>query len=189
MASVAGPEVTIGDFWPSRPTVQRDSGAASWSSGARHGRGGALGRAYGVLVAIALSILDLLRRIARARDAILGFVAGLAGLHDVDDYPAAKPFPGLVIYRYDAPLCFANAEDFRRRPLAAVESWTEHGGVPVRWFVLDAEANVEVDITAVDAVEQLRFGPGNPGHSLRHSAGQAKPARRCGRLRADRQDR
>ncbi|MEV6426386.1 sulfate permease [Nocardia sp. NPDC051463] len=116
----------------------------------------ALGVLYGVLVAIALSIFDLLRRIARAHDAILGFVPGLAGMHDVDDYPDAKPVPGLVIYRYDAPLCFANAEDFRRRALGAVCAWAEEGGVPVRWFVLNAEANVEVDLTALDAVEQLR---------------------------------
>lgn len=116
----------------------------------------ALGVLYGVLVAIALSIFDLLRRIARGHDAILGFVPGLAGMHDIDDYPEAKPIAGLVIYRYDAPLCFANAEDFHRRALAAVESWNEQGGEPVRWFVLNAEANVEVDLTALDAVEQLR---------------------------------
>ncbi|WP_433520181.1 SulP family inorganic anion transporter [Nocardia pseudovaccinii] len=116
----------------------------------------ALGVLYGVLVAIALSIFDLLRRVARAHDAILGFVPGLAGMHDVDDYSDAKPVPGLVIYRYDAPLCFANAEDFRQRALAAVDEWDERGATPVRWFVLNAEANVEVDLTALDAVEQVR---------------------------------
>ncbi|WP_067857588.1 SulP family inorganic anion transporter [Nocardia shimofusensis] len=115
-----------------------------------------LGVLYGVLVAIALSILDLLRRVARAHDAILGFVPGLAGMHDIDDYSLAQPVAGLVIYRYDAPLCFANAEDFRRRALAAVDQQTERDGVPVRWFVLNVEANVEVDLTALDAVEQLR---------------------------------
>lgn len=115
----------------------------------------ALGVLYGVLVAIALSIFDLLRRVARAHDAILGFVPGLAGMHDVDDYPDAKPVPGLVVYRYDAPLCFANAEDFHRRALAAVDQWAERGA-SVHWFVLNAEANVEVDLTAMDAVEQLR---------------------------------
>ncbi|WP_306364208.1 SulP family inorganic anion transporter [Nocardia sp. CC227C] len=109
---------------------------------------------YGVGIAIALSILDLLRRVARAHDAILGFVPGLAGMHDVDDYPAAKPVPGLVIYRYDAPLCFANAEDFRTRALESVELLSRD--MPVRWFVLNAEANVEVDLTALDAVDQLR---------------------------------
>ncbi|MGS2809106.1 SulP family inorganic anion transporter [Nocardia sp. MW-W600-9] len=111
---------------------------------------------YGVLVAIALSVFDLLRRIARGHDAILGFVPDLAGMHDVDDYPAAKPLAGLVVYRYDAPLCFANAEDFRKRALAAVDWWTERSGEPVRWFVLNAEANVEVDLTALDAVDQVR---------------------------------
>ncbi|MEV0063187.1 sulfate permease [Nocardia sp. NPDC050718] len=115
-----------------------------------------LGVLYGVLVAIALSVFDLLRRIARGHDAVLGFVPGLDGMHDVDDYPEAAPLAGLVVYRYDAPLCFANAEDFRKRALAAVDWWAERSGEPVRWFVLNAEANVEVDLTALDAVDQVR---------------------------------
>ncbi|GAB4585918.1 SulP family inorganic anion transporter [Nocardia sp. IFM 10818] len=110
---------------------------------------------YGIGIAIALSVLDLLRRVARGHDAIQGFVPGLAGMHDIDDYPEAKVVPGLVVYRYDAPLCFANAEDFRRRALAsAAAAGAGHG--PVRWFVLNVEANVEVDLTALDAMEQLR---------------------------------
>ncbi|MGW6427590.1 SulP family inorganic anion transporter [Nocardia sp. NPDC055053] len=115
-----------------------------------------LGVLYGVLVAIALSVFDLLRRIARGHDAILGFVPDLAGMHDVDDYPEAKPLAGLVVYRYDAPLFFANAEDFRQGALAAVDWWARRSGEPVRWFVLNVEANVEVDLTALDAVEQVR---------------------------------
>jgi sulfate permease, SulP family len=111
-----------------------------------------LGVLYGVLVAIALSILELLRRVARPHDSVLGFVPGLAGMHDVDDYPDAVAVPGLVVYRYDAPLFFANAEDFRERAMAAVAENPE----PVEWFVLNAEANVEVDLTAVDALDQLR---------------------------------
>jgi SulP family sulfate permease len=107
---------------------------------------------YGVLVAIALSILDLLRRVARPHDAIQGFVPGVAGMHDVDDYPEAEAVPGLVVYRYDAPLFFANAENFRERALAAVDG----SPVPVEWFVLNAEANVEVDLTALDVLDQLR---------------------------------
>ncbi len=110
------------------------------------------GLLYGVLVAVVLSILDLLRRVAHGHDSVLGFVPGLAGMHDVDDYPEATAVPGLVVYRYDAPLCFANAEDFRKRALAAVDT----NPVPVEWFVLNAEANVEVDLTALDALEQLR---------------------------------
>lgn len=111
-----------------------------------------LGVLYGVLAAVALSILDLLRRVARPSDGVLGFVPGLAGMHNLDDYPEATCVPGLLVYRYDAPLCFANAEDFRKRALAAVE----HSAEPVQWFLLNAEANVEVDLTALDALEQLR---------------------------------
>lgn len=111
-----------------------------------------LGVLYGVLVAIVLSILDLLRRVARPHDAIQGFVPGVAGMHDVDDYPEADRVPGLVVYRYDAPLFFANAENFRERALAAVDDNPD----PVKWFVLNAEANVEVDLTALDVLDQLR---------------------------------
>ena len=110
---------------------------------------------YGVLVAIGLSILDLLRRVARPHDGVLGLVPGVAGMHDLDDYPDARPVPGLVVYRYDAPLFFANAENFRERALAAVADNPE-AQVPVEWFVLNAEANVEMDLTAVDALDQLR---------------------------------
>jgi sulfate permease, SulP family len=106
---------------------------------------------YGVLVAIGLSVADLLVRVARPHDAIQGLVPGLAGMHDVDDYPEARTIPGLVVYRYDAPLCFANAEDFRRRALAAADQQ-----VPLRWFVLNVEANVEVDFTALEAMESIR---------------------------------
>jgi SulP family sulfate permease len=112
----------------------------------------AVGVLVGVLVAIGLSILDLLRRVARPHDAIEGHVPGLAGMHDIDDFPDAKPVAGLVVYRYDSPLFFANAEDFRARARAAVSSAPE----PVHWFVLNTEAIVEVDITAVDALEALR---------------------------------
>jgi SulP family sulfate permease len=112
----------------------------------------AVGVLQAVLVAIGLSILDLLRRVARPHDAIQGYVPGLAGMHDVDDYPDAEVVPGLIVYRYDSPLFFANAEDFRARALAAVDAAT----TPVRWFLLNTEAIVEVDITAVDALESLR---------------------------------
>ncbi len=107
---------------------------------------------YGVVVAISLSILDLLRRIAKPHDGILGYVPGIAGMHDIDDYATGQQVPGLLVYRYDSPLFFANAENFKRRALAAVDA----AAVEVEWFLLNAEANVEVDLTAVDALEELR---------------------------------
>ena len=105
---------------------------------------------YGVVAAVALSVAELLWRVGRPHDAIQGLVPGLAGMHDVDDYPQAETIPGLVVYRYDAPLFFANAQDFRRRALAAAD----HGRA--RWFILNVEANVEVDFTALEAVEAVR---------------------------------
>ena len=107
---------------------------------------------YGVLVAVALSVLDLFRRVARPHDGILGIVPGVPGMHDVDDYPEARPVPGLVVYRYDSPLFFANAENFHRRAIAAVDD----APGPVRWLLLNAEANIEIDITAIDALDALR---------------------------------
>ncbi|MGW2643271.1 SulP family inorganic anion transporter [Streptomyces sp. NPDC001348] len=114
---------------------------------------------YGVVVAVGLSVAELLTRVARPHDAVEGLVPGLAGMHDIDDYPKARTIPGLLVYRYDSPLFFANAEDFRRRALAAVDGQS----VPVRWFVLNTEANVEVDITALDAVDELRHELGRRG--------------------------
>jgi SulP family sulfate permease len=107
---------------------------------------------YGIGVAIAVSIVDLLRRIAKPHDGVLGYVPGVAGMHDVDDYPTGRQVPGLVVYRYDSPLFFANAEDFRTRALAAIDDAEDQ----VEWFLLNAEANIEVDLTAVDALDDLR---------------------------------
>ncbi|MGB7417377.1 MAG: STAS domain-containing protein, partial [Thermosynechococcaceae cyanobacterium] len=106
----------------------------------------------GVAIAVGLSVIDLFARVARPHDAVQGKVPGLAGLHDIDDWDGATTIPGLVIYRYDAPLCFANAENFKQRALAAIEAER----VAVEWFVLNTEAIIEVDITAVDMLEELR---------------------------------
>lgn len=114
----------------------------------------AIGVLQAVLVAIGLSVLDLLRRVARPHDAVLGYVDGVAGMHDVVVHPDARVVPGLVVYRYDSPLFFANAEDFRTRALDAVTAGSS--GAPVRWLLINAEAISDVDGTAVDALESLR---------------------------------
>ena len=105
----------------------------------------------GVVVAVGLSVLDLFARVARPHDAVMGEVKDLAGFHDVKDWPGGSTVPGLVLYRYDAPLCFANANDFESRALAAIAAEVE----PVRWFVLNAEAIIELDITAADMLAEL----------------------------------
>jgi len=109
---------------------------------------------YGVLVAVGLSVAELLTRVGRPHAAILGQAPGVAGMHDIGDYPGTTTIPGLVVFRYDAPLFFANSEDFRRRALAAV-GYAERNEGPVKWFLLNAEANTEADYTAMEALSSL----------------------------------
>ncbi|MFR9802423.1 SulP family inorganic anion transporter [Pseudonocardia sp. RS010] len=105
---------------------------------------------YGVLAAVGLSLLDLVRRIARPHSAVLGFAPGVAGMHDVGDFPGSEQVPGLVVHRYDAPLFFANADDFRRSVLHAADTTTG-----TRWVVLNLEAVTELDVTAADMLAAL----------------------------------
>lgn len=105
---------------------------------------------YGILAAIGLSILELLVRVARPHSAVLGQAPGIAGWHDVDDYPGTTEIPGLLIYRYDSPLFFANAQDFAHKIRDAVDGRTPR---PM-WVIINMEANAEVDITALDALEK-----------------------------------
>jgi MFS superfamily sulfate permease-like transporter len=105
----------------------------------------------GVAIAVGLSVIELFARIARPHDAVMGRVPNIPGLHDIKDWPEATTIPGLVIYRYDAPLFFANAADFKRRALAVVEA----EATPVEWLVVNTEAIVEIDITAADALVEL----------------------------------
>ena len=107
---------------------------------------------YGVLTAIAISLLDLLTRVARPHAAVLGQSAQVAGWHDVDDHPDSQQIPGLVVFRFDSPLFFANADNFVGRCLAAIDA----AEPAPRWLLLNMESNVEVDITGLDALEQLR---------------------------------
>ncbi len=109
-----------------------------------------LGVLQGVLVAVSLSLVDMVRRVARPHDAVEGLVPHLAGMHDVDDYDGAEVVPGLLVYRYDAPLFFANADNFLSRVRASVARYDP------AWVLLNAEAIGEVDLTGADALETLR---------------------------------
>lgn len=105
----------------------------------------------GVAIAVGLSVMEMFIRIAHPYDAVMGKVPDLPGLHDITDWPGATTIPGLVLYRYDAPLFFANVNNFKRRALAAIEAETD----PVEWFVLNAEAIAEIDVTAADMLNEL----------------------------------
>lgn len=107
---------------------------------------------YGVLAAVLLSLVQVLARVARPRAAVLGQPPGVPGWHDMSDYPEADRIDGLVVFRYDSPLFFANADDFERRALAALET----APTTPRWLLLNMESNVTIDSTACDALDDLR---------------------------------
>ena len=109
-----------------------------------------LGVLQGVIVAVSLSLVDVIRRVARPHDAVEGLVPDIAGMHDVDDYDGAVVVPGLLVYRYDAPLFFANADNFLSRVRESVATYDPE------WVLLNAEAIGEVDLTGADALETLR---------------------------------
>lgn len=104
----------------------------------------------GVVVAIALSIGVFLYRAARPHDAVLGRVDDVDGYHDVARWEGAETVPGLVVYRFDAPPFFVNAEYLRQRVLALIDASED-----VRWLVLNAEAWTYLDSTAIDVLGRL----------------------------------
>ena len=110
-----------------------------------------LGVIPGIGIAVGLSLLDVVRRAWRPHHAILGRAEGVKGYHDLERFKKARQIPGLLLFRWDAPLFFANADLFRTRVLAAVESRAE----PVKWVVIAAEPITDVDTTAAEMLEDL----------------------------------
>jgi high affinity sulfate transporter 1 len=109
-----------------------------------------LGVLAGIAIAVGLSILNVFRRTWWPYQTELGQVDQLEGYHDLRSYPAARYLPGLVIYRFDAPLIFANAKTFRD----AVKRLSAATPKP-RWIVIAAEPITDVDTTASDLLEDL----------------------------------
>ena len=110
-----------------------------------------LGVIEGIFIAVALALLNFIRRAWRPYDAVLGRVDGLKGYHDVSRYPDAKRVPGLVLFRWDAPLFFANTEEFAQRVRQAIAS----SPTPVRWVIVAAEPVTDLDTTAADVLWEL----------------------------------
>jgi MFS superfamily sulfate permease-like transporter len=110
-----------------------------------------LGVIEGIFIAVALALLDFIRRAWRPYDAVLGRVDELKGYHDVTRHPDARRIPGLVLFRWDAPLFFANAEVFADRLRQAIAS----SPTPVRWVVVAAEPVTDLDTTAADVLKEL----------------------------------
>ena len=109
-----------------------------------------LGAIPGIGLAVAIAIIEFLWDGWRPHSAVLGRADGVKGYHDITRYPDARQIPGLVLFRWDAPLFFANAELFKERVLeAAANSRSVH------WLVVAAEPVTSVDVTAADSVAEL----------------------------------
>jgi MFS superfamily sulfate permease-like transporter len=105
----------------------------------------------GVVIAVILSLLVALGRAATPNTAVLGTVPGIDGYHNVERYPKAETVPGLIIYRWDAPLSFLNATYFRRQARDLVTDADD----PVHWVLVDAEAISDIDSTGIQSLSQL----------------------------------
>ena len=130
-----------------------------------------LGVLPGIAIAIVTSVGAVFARIWRPYTTVLGKVEGVPGLHDRASYPEAAIVPGCTLYRFDAPLIFANAGTFRRevRGLAVADP-------PPRWIVVAAEPMTDVDTTACDMLEDLAEDLDAQGISL-HFAELKDPVR------------
>ena len=120
-----------------------------------------LGVLPGIAIAVALSILNVFRRAWWPYATVLGRVDGLEGYHDIHSYPGAEHLPGLVLYRFDGPLFFANATTFRDeiRRLAKAEP-------KPAWILIAAEPVTDVDTTAADMLTELDEALNAQGISL-----------------------
>jgi high affinity sulfate transporter 1 len=117
----------------------------------------------GIGIAIVVAVIEFLWDAWRPHYAVLGRVEGVRGYHDIKRYPSARRIPGLVLFRWDAPLFFANAEFFHERVLKAVaESPT-----PVRRIVVTAEPVTSIDVTSADMLAELEHRLTESGIELR----------------------
>ena len=117
----------------------------------------------GIGIAIVIAIIEFLWDGWRPHFAVLGRVDGLRGYHDIKRYPAARRVPGLVLFRWDAPLFFANAQLFHQRVLDAIaESPT-----PVRRIIVTAEPVTSIDVTSADMLGELEHTLTESGIELR----------------------
>jgi high affinity sulfate transporter 1 len=111
-----------------------------------------LGVIPGIGLAVVIAVLEFLWDGWRPHYAVLGRVNGIRGFHDITRYPDARQVPGLVLFRWDAPLFFANAELFQQRVLEAVAQ----SSTPVRRVVVTAEPVTSIDVTSADMLADLQ---------------------------------
>jgi high affinity sulfate transporter 1 len=110
-----------------------------------------VGAIHAIGVAVVLALLHFIRLTARPRAEILGEVEGLPGFHSVARHPTVQCDPGLLLFRFNAPLVFFNAPHFKQKAQAAIDA----AGPDLKWFVLDALPVTQVDVTAYCVLDDL----------------------------------
>jgi len=121
-----------------------------------------LGVVHGIFIAVGFALLAFIWRAWRPYCAVLGRIDNVKGYHDITRHPEARRIPGLVLFRWDAPLFFANAEMFREHVLRAISE----APTPARWVVVAAEPVTDIDITAADVLAELNEELQNAGIEL-----------------------
>ena len=122
-----------------------------------------LGVIHGIGIAIVIAVIEFLWDGWRPHHAVMGRVEGIRGYHDISRYPGARLVPGLVLFRWDAPLFFANAELFHQRVLEAIAQ----SPTPVRRIIVAAEPVTSIDVTSADMLAELEQSLRGSGIELR----------------------
>ncbi|QTS85346.1 STAS domain-containing protein [Ectopseudomonas khazarica] len=142
----------------------------------------------GIGIAVLLAVIEFLWDGWRPHYAVLGQVDGVRGFHDIQRHPEARLIPGLLLLRWDAPLFFANAEQFQQCVLQAIT----RSPTPVRRLVIAAEPVTSIDVTSADMLAELEQMLAEAGIEL-HFAEVKGPVkdkfRRFGLLRENREQR
>jgi MFS superfamily sulfate permease-like transporter len=113
----------------------------------------------GIFLAVGLAIIRILSQISRPNEAIIGKIPGIDGYNDIVGHPNAQTIPGVLIYRFDAPILFFNADHFRRRLGQLIDS----AASPLHALIIDMESSQLIDITGTDALMRI--------HERAHAAG------------------
>jgi high affinity sulfate transporter 1 len=126
-----------------------------------------MGALPGVFLSIILTLIWLLHVGSRPRDAILGRTKGIGvrGFHSIQDYPDAKTYPGVIIYRFESDLLFYNVDYFKERLLKAISESPS----PIEWVIIDSSPINIVDVTAIQKLTELREELASRGISLVHA--------------------
>jgi len=111
----------------------------------------AVGAIEGILVVVVLALLQFVWLVSRPKVEILGEVSDIPGFHAVDRHPSATTIPGLILFRFNAPITFFNAPYFKRAVMMAAD----RAGSELKWFVIDMIAVTLIDATGIFAIDDI----------------------------------